>query len=82
MTNEALHKDVYKRQAVYRVRRTPFYILDEVEAALDDTNLRRLLSYLDSIRSSTQFIIISHQRRTMEMADLLYGCLLYTSRCV
>lgn len=59
--------------AVYRVRRTPFYILDEVEAALDDTNLRRLLSYLDSIRSSTQFIIISHQRRTMEMADLLYG---------
>ena len=59
--------------AVYRVRRTPFYILDEVEAALDDTNLRRLLSYLDSIRSSTQFIIISHQRLTMEMADLLYG---------
>ena len=59
--------------AVYRVRKTPFYILDEVEAALDDTNLRRLLSYLDSIRSSTQFIIISHQRRTMEMADLLYG---------
>lgn len=59
--------------AVYRVRRTPFYILDEVEAALDDTNLRRLLSHLDSIRSSTQFIIISHQRRTMEMADLLYG---------
>ena len=59
--------------AVYRVRRTPFYILDEVVAALDDTNLRRLLSYLDSIRSSTQFIIISHQRRTMEMADLLYG---------
>ena len=59
--------------AVYRVRRTPFYILDEVEAALDDTNLRRLLSYLDSIRSSTQFIIISHQRRTREMADLLYG---------
>lgn len=59
--------------AVYRVRKTPFYILDEVEAALDDTNLRRMLAYLDSIRTTTQFIIISHQRRTMEMADLLYG---------
>ena len=59
--------------AVYRVRTTPFYILDEVEAALDDTNLRRLLSYLDSMRNSTQFIMISHQRRTMELADLLYG---------
>ena len=59
--------------AVYKVRSTPFYILDEVEAALDDTNLRRLLSYLDSVRDHTQFIMISHQRRTMEMADLLYG---------
>ena len=46
---------------------------DEVEAALDDTNLRRLLSYLDSVRDHTQFIMISHQRRTMEMANLLYG---------
>ena len=59
--------------AVYKVRSTPFYILDEVEAALDDTNLRRFLSYLDGIRAHTQFIIISHQRRTMEMADMLYG---------
>ena len=59
--------------ATYRVRQTPFYILDEVEAALDDTNLRRLLGYLDGIRHTTQFIMISHQRRTMEMADLLYG---------
>lgn len=59
--------------AVYRVRNTPFYILDEVEAALDDTNLRRLLAFLDSIRDTTQIIMISHQRRTMEMADLLYG---------
>ena len=59
--------------ATYKVRATPFYILDEVEAALDDTNLRRLLSYLDEMRKSTQFIMISHQRRTMEMADLLYG---------
>ncbi len=59
--------------AVYRTRSTPFYILDEVEAALDDTNLRRLLAYLESIRPVSQIIMISHQRRTMEMADLLYG---------
>ncbi len=59
--------------AVYRTRSTPFYILDEVEAALDDTNLRRLLAYLDSVREVSQVIMISHQRRTMEMADLLYG---------
>lgn len=59
--------------AVYKTRATPFYILDEVEAALDDTNLRRLCAYLDSMRSDTQFIMITHQRRTMEMADVLYG---------
>ncbi|WP_283170578.1 chromosome segregation protein SMC [Curtanaerobium respiraculi] len=59
--------------AVYETRSTPFYILDEVEAALDDTNLRRLTAYLDSIRRDTQFIMITHQRRTMEMADVLYG---------
>jgi chromosome segregation protein len=59
--------------AVYKTRSTPFYILDEIEAALDDTNLRRLLAYLDSIRDNTQFIMITHQRRTMEMADVLYG---------
>ena len=59
--------------AVYRTRATPFYILDEVEAALDDTNLRRLLSYLDTLRDSTQLIMITHQRRTMEMADVLFG---------
>ena len=59
--------------AVYKTRATPFYILDEVEAALDDTNLRRFVAYLDSMRHDSQFIIISHQRRTMEMADVLYG---------
>lgn len=59
--------------AVYRIRSTPFYILDEVEAALDDSNLRRLCSYLDSLRHTTQLIMITHQRRTMEMADVLYG---------
>ena len=59
--------------AVYRTRSTPFYILDEVEAALDDTNLRRLVSYIDKLRDETQLIMITHQRRTMEMADVLFG---------
>ena len=59
--------------AVYKTRATPFYILDEVEAALDDTNLRRLTAYIDSLRESTQLIMITHQRRTMEMADTLFG---------
>ncbi len=59
--------------AVYRIRTTPFYILDEVEAALDDSNLRRLTAYLDALRDATQLIMITHQRRTMEMADVLFG---------
>jgi len=59
--------------AVYRTRPCPFYILDEVEAALDDTNLRRFCAFVDSMRGHTQFIVVSHQRRTMEMADVLYG---------
>lgn len=59
--------------AVYRTRPCPFYILDEVEAALDDTNLRRFVGFVDSMRHNTQFIVVTHQRRTMEMADVLYG---------
>jgi len=59
--------------AVYRTRPCPFYILDEVEAALDDTNLRRFVAFVDSMRAHTQFVVVSHQRRTMEMADVLYG---------
>ena len=59
--------------AIYRIRKAPFYILDEVEAALDDTNLRRLAAYIDSLRSTTQLIMITHQRRSMEMADVLFG---------
>ncbi|MEG2201251.1 MAG: AAA family ATPase, partial [Raoultibacter sp.] len=59
--------------AVYRTRATPFYILDEVEAALDDTNLRRLTAYLETLREGVQLILITHQRRTMEMADALFG---------
>ena len=58
---------------MYRTRPCPFYILDEVEAALDDVNLRRFIAFVDSMRSGTQFIVITHQRRTMEMADVLYG---------
>lgn len=59
--------------AVYRIRHAPFYILDEVEAALDDSNLRRLITYLGTLRNETQLIMITHQRRTMEMSDVLYG---------
>jgi chromosome segregation protein len=59
--------------AVYSIRKVPFYILDEVEAALDDTNLVRLLDYLEQMRSHTQLILVTHQRRTMERADVLYG---------
>ena len=63
------HKELYLRNC----GTTPFYILDEVEAALDDSNLRRLTSYLESLRDSTQLIMITHQRRTMEMSDVLFG---------
>ena len=59
--------------AVYRTRPCPFYVLDEVEAALDDTNLRRFIAFVDSLRTHTQFIVVTHQRRTMETADVLYG---------
>ena len=51
----------------------PFSVLDEVEAALDDSNLDRLLDAIEVLRSTTQLIVISHQRRTMENADVLYG---------
>ncbi len=59
--------------AVYRTRTVPFYVLDEVEAALDDSNLDRFLSALDHLKERTQLIVVSHQRRTMERADVLYG---------
>ena len=45
----------------------------EVEAALDDTNLRRFVTFVDTMRAHTQFVVVTHQRRTMEMADVLYG---------
>jgi chromosome segregation protein len=59
--------------AVYRTRTVPFYIFDEVEAALDDANLTKLLDAIEQLKESTQLIVISHQRRTMEQADVLYG---------
>jgi len=59
--------------AIFKARPSPFYVLDEVEAALDDTNLQRLLLVFEELRESSQLIIITHQRRTMEAADALYG---------
>jgi chromosome segregation protein len=59
--------------AIFKARPSPFYVLDEVEAALDDTNLQRLLGVFDELRESSQLIVVTHQRRTMEAADALYG---------
>jgi chromosome segregation protein len=59
--------------AIFKARPSPFYILDEVEAALDDANLGRLLTILQDLRTSSQLIVITHQKRTMEIADALYG---------
>ena len=59
--------------AVFRSRPSPFYLMDEVEAALDDANLQRFLALVDDFRDDAQLIIVSHQKRTMEVADALYG---------
>ena len=59
--------------AIFKARPSPFYVLDEVEAALDDTNLGRLLVIFEELRATSQLIIITHQKRTMEIADALYG---------
>jgi chromosome segregation protein len=59
--------------ALFRARPSPFYVLDEVEAALDDRNLGRLLELLGELRGASQLIVITHQKRTMEIADALYG---------
>ena len=59
--------------AIFKARPSPFYILDEVEAALDDANLGRLLSVIETLRHDSQLIVITHQKRTMEIADALYG---------
>jgi chromosome segregation protein len=59
--------------AIFRARPSPFYVLDEVEAALDDRNLSRLVDLLADLKATSQLIIITHQKRTMEVADSLYG---------
>lgn len=59
--------------AIFKARPSPFYIMDEVEAALDDANLGRLLTVFEQLREASQLIIITHQKRTMEIADALYG---------
>ncbi len=59
--------------AIFKARPSPFYVLDEVEAALDDTNTQRLIGIFEELRASSQLIIITHQKRTMEGADALYG---------
>ena len=59
--------------AVFRSRPSPFYLMDEVEAALDDVNLQRFLSLVDEFRDEAQLLIVTHQKRTMEAADALYG---------
>ncbi|MEE2769025.1 MAG: chromosome segregation protein SMC [Actinomycetota bacterium] len=59
--------------AVFRSRPSPFYVMDEVEAALDDMNLHRFLGLVDQFRADAQLLIVSHQKRTMEAADCLYG---------
>jgi len=59
--------------AIFKARPSPFYIMDEVEAALDDANLGRLLTIFEDLRQTSQLIVITHQKRTMEIADALYG---------
>jgi chromosome segregation protein len=59
--------------AIFRARPSPFYVMDEVEAALDDTNLGRLIQIMEELREASQLIVITHQKRTMEIADALYG---------
>ena len=59
--------------AIFRARPSPFYIMDEVEAALDEVNLTRLVGLMTELRDSSQLIVITHQKFTMESADALYG---------
>ncbi|WP_031508266.1 chromosome segregation protein SMC [Streptomyces megasporus] len=59
--------------SIFKARPSPFYVMDEVEAALDDTNLQRLIGIMRELRENSQLIVITHQKRTMEVADALYG---------
>jgi chromosome segregation protein len=59
--------------SIFKARPSPFYVMDEIEAALDDANLGRLITLIEELRGSSQLIVITHQKRTMEVADALYG---------
>ncbi|MEV6805896.1 chromosome segregation protein SMC [Streptomyces sp. NPDC051132] len=59
--------------SIFKARPSPFYVMDEVEAALDDTNLQRLIGIMRELQETSQLIVITHQKRTMEVADALYG---------
>ena len=59
--------------AIFRARPSPFYLMDEVEAALDDVNLHRFLDIVRDFARDSQILVVTHQKRTMEMADVLYG---------
>ncbi|MEJ5997034.1 chromosome segregation protein SMC [Corynebacterium sp. H130] len=59
--------------AIFKARPSPFYVMDEVEAALDDTNLRRLIALFEKLRENSQLIVITHQKPTMDVANVLYG---------
>ena len=59
--------------SIFKARPSPFYVMDEVEAALDDVNLGRLLEIFTELQEDSQLIVITHQKRTMEIADALYG---------
>jgi chromosome segregation protein len=62
--------------AIFKSRPSPFYIMDEVEAALDDANLTRLLNVFNDLRTNSQLILVTHQKRTMEIADTVYGVIM------
>jgi chromosome segregation protein len=64
--------------AIFAARPSPFYVLDEVEAALDDINLQRVLDVINEFRGTSQLIVVTHQKRTMEIADVLYGVTMRT----
>ncbi|WKD61502.1 Chromosome partition protein Smc [Corynebacterium ciconiae DSM 44920] len=59
--------------AIFKARPSPFYVMDEVEAALDDVNLRRLIALFEDLRETSQLIVITHQKPTMDIANVLYG---------
>jgi chromosome segregation protein len=67
--------------ALFRYKPTPFCILDEVDAALDEANLARFLDLMRTIKSETQFIIITHNYKTMEVADYIYGTTMEEPNC-